>query len=115
VASLVTNLGILFSFKYYDFAVDSLQTVFAPWSLFRHLPELEVLLPVGISFYTFQSLGYTIEVYRGNRRAERHLGIFALYVAFSRSWWPGPSKGPTACFRNFGGSIDSKPIGWCGG
>ena len=89
-ASLGINLGILFSFKYYDFVADSLQEAFAPWGLFRHLPELEVLLPVGISFYTFQSLAYTIEVYRGTRRAERHLGIFALYVAFFPQLVAGP-------------------------
>jgi len=100
-ASLTANLGILFTFKYYDFALDSLQTAFAPWGMFAHLPELEVLLPVGISFYTFQSLSYTIEVYRGNRGAERHLGIFALYVAFFPQLVAGPIERPDRLLPQF--------------
>jgi D-alanyl-lipoteichoic acid acyltransferase DltB (MBOAT superfamily) len=80
VFSLVCNLGMLFAFKYFNFFGRSLNAVFGwleqPWSV----PSLDVLLPVGISFYTFQTLSYTIEVYRGNQEPERHLGRFALFT-----------------------------------
>jgi alginate O-acetyltransferase complex protein AlgI len=80
--SLVFNLGLLFSFKYYELARVTLGNDWLPASAF--------LLPVGISFYTFQTLGYTIDVYRGQQEPEPHLGRFALYVSF----WPQLVAGP---------------------
>jgi len=82
VMSLVTNLGLLFSFKYFNFFNDSLRALFGAFSFNYDIPALNVLLPVGISFYTFQTLSYTIEVYRGTQKPEKHLGIFALYVSY---------------------------------
>lgn len=82
ILSLVINLGILFLFKYFNFFNDSLRLAFNRFNIFYGLSDLKVLLPIGISFYTFQTLSYTIDVYRGKKEPERHLGIFALYVAF---------------------------------
>lgn len=88
--SLVSNLGLLFAFKYFNFVNDSLRAVFDSFNVFYGVPAFDVLLPVGISFYTFQTLSYTIDVYRGRTQAERHLGVFALYVSF----WPQLVAGP---------------------
>ena len=90
ITSLVTNLGLLFSFKYYDFAARSTQWLGDAWGLGDGLPILHILLPVGISFYTFQSLSYTIDVYRGEKEPERNFGTFALYVAFFPQLVAGP-------------------------
>ncbi len=89
-SSVVTNLGILFTFKYWNFFGDSLDWLCDSLSLGVHLPGLELLLPVGISFYTFQSMSYTIDVYCGKTEPERHLGIFAVYVAFFPQLVAGP-------------------------
>ena len=93
--SLLTNLGLLFSFKYFNFFGDSLNFIFDKINLMQHLPELNVLLPVGISFYTFQTLSYTIDVYRGAKEPERHFGKFALYVAFFPQLVAGPIERST--------------------
>jgi D-alanyl-lipoteichoic acid acyltransferase DltB (MBOAT superfamily) len=90
ILSLVINLGILFFFKYFNFANDSLSGVLRSISLENFLPEFKLLLPVGISFYTFQSLSYVIDVYRGARKSEKHLGIFAVYVSFFPQLVAGP-------------------------
>jgi D-alanyl-lipoteichoic acid acyltransferase DltB (MBOAT superfamily) len=88
--SLVSNLGILFTFKYYNFFVFSANDTLMALGFDSALEELNVLLPVGISFYTFQSLSYTIDVYRGDHDAEKHFGIFALYIAFFPQLVAGP-------------------------
>ena len=88
--SLTANLGLLFFFKYYNFFSDSLREFSRLWGGTLDIPHSDFLLPVGISFYTFQTLSYTIEVYRGNKEPERHLGIFALYVAFFPQLVAGP-------------------------
>ncbi len=88
--SLLSNLGLLFAFKYFNFFNDSLRALFNQFNIFYDLPAFQVLLPVGISFYTFQKLGYTIDVYRGKIEPERHLGIFALFVSFFPQLVAGP-------------------------
>ncbi len=88
--SIFTNLGLLFAFKYFNFASDSLRQVFEQFNIFYGIPHFDVLLPVGISFYTFQTLSYSISVYRGVHPPERHLGIFALYVSFFPQLVAGP-------------------------
>jgi D-alanyl-lipoteichoic acid acyltransferase DltB (MBOAT superfamily) len=93
--SLFVNLGLLFSFKYFNFFSDSLRAVFDQLNIFYNVPAFNVLLPVGISFYTFQTLSYTIDVYRKKRKPERHLGIFALYVAFFPQLVAGPIERST--------------------
>lgn len=90
VLGLSSNLGILFAFKYFNFANDSLRAVFNQFNLFYDVPMFQALLPVGISFYTFLTLGYVIDVYRGKLQPERHLGRFALFVAFFPQLLAGP-------------------------
>ncbi|MCQ3980576.1 MAG: poly(beta-D-mannuronate) O-acetylase [Anaerolineae bacterium] len=94
VIGLCSNLGILFAFKYFNFVNDSLRAVFNQFNLFYDVPMFQALLPVGISFYTFQILGYVIDIYRGKLEPERHLGRFALFAAFFRNCWPAPSVAP---------------------
>jgi D-alanyl-lipoteichoic acid acyltransferase DltB (MBOAT superfamily) len=95
IVSLVVNLGLLFGFKYFNFFNDSLRAIFNHYNLFYNVPSFKVLLPVGISFYTFQTLSYTIDVYRKKREPEKHLGIFALYVAFFPQLVAGPIERST--------------------
>lgn len=95
ICSLLVNLGILFTYKYLDFLYSSLVAI-APL-LGTDIPHQtwNLLLPVGISFYTFQSLSYTIDVYRGKKQAEKHFGIFALYVSFFPQLVAGPIERST--------------------
>ncbi len=88
--SLMTNLGLLFSFKYFNFFSRSFTEALEKLNIFYEAPLFQVLLPVGISFYTFQTLSYTIDVYRGERRAEQHFGIFAVFVSFFPQLVAGP-------------------------
>lgn len=88
--SFCSNLAILFFFKYYNFAVDSLTEVFAMMGKELPIPNFEVLLPVGISFYTFQALSYTVDVYRGDINPTKHFGKYALFVSFFPQLVAGP-------------------------
>ena len=90
VANLVLNLGVLGLFKYYDFFATSLNALMMSLGLQADWPLLHLLLPVGISFYTFQALSYTIDVYRGDIRAERNWISFATYIAFFPQLVAGP-------------------------
>lgn len=84
------NLAILFFFKYFNFLAGSLNGLFADFEIGSRIPYLKVLLPVGISFYTFQMLSYSIDVYRGHIQPEKHPGIFALSVSFFPQLVAGP-------------------------
>lgn len=99
--SLMSNLGMLGIFKYLGFLTNSAAAVLGKFGVFSYLPELSLLLPVGISFYTFQSLSYTIGVYRGDLPAERHLGIFAVYVSFFPQLVAGPIERPSNLLPQF--------------
>ena len=88
--SFASNLAILFFFKYFNFTVESLNAVLQHTSLPTVNTSLDVLLPVGISFYTFQALGYTVDVYRGEIRAERNFFRYALFVSFFPQLVAGP-------------------------
>lgn len=101
VLSLVSNLGILFAFKYFNFFNESARAAFQHFNIGYHIPFFNVLLPVGISFYTFQTLSYTIEVYRGKQKPENHLGIFALYVSFFPQLVAGPIERSTNLLPQF--------------
>ena len=90
ILSLCINLGLLFSFKYFNFATENLNVLFSKVGLAGKIPMHELLLPVGISFYTFQTLSYSIDVYFGRQKAEKHLGYFALYVSFFPQLVAGP-------------------------
>ena len=84
--ALLVSLGILFVFKYYNFTVSLLESI----SEAIRIPRLDVLLPVGISFYTFQTLSYVIDVYRGKVKAEHNLGVYATFVSFFPQLVAGP-------------------------
>lgn len=99
--SIGGNLGQLFWFKYYGFASRALQQAFHFGGIDMRVPVYDIVLPVGISFYTFQSLSYTIEVYRGNLAAQRHFGIFALYIAFFPQLVAGPIERATHLLPQF--------------
>jgi alginate O-acetyltransferase complex protein AlgI len=88
--SLIVNLGLLFTFKYWNFFSGALRDLLAQFAIPFNPVTLNILLPIGISFYTFQTLSYSIDVYNGKIRPERHLGIFATYVSFFPLVLAGP-------------------------
>ena len=90
IISLTGNLGVLFTFKYFNFFAGSLEDIIAWGGGQVSLPELQVLLPVGISFYTFQTLSYTIDIYRGRLRPTKRFLDFALFVSFFPQLVAGP-------------------------
>jgi alginate O-acetyltransferase complex protein AlgI len=95
VTSVVVNLGILGFFKYGDFFVESAASLLARVGLEPNPALLGIVLPVGISFYTFQTISYTVDVYRGEIRAERNLATFALFVAYFPQLVAGPIERAT--------------------
>ncbi len=88
--SLGMNLGVLSFFKYFDFLASTGNSLTEALGGGAPLPIFHILLPVGISFYTFQSMAYAIDVYRGHKEPEQHLGYFALFVCY----WPQLVAGP---------------------
>ncbi len=88
--SLSVNLGVLGFFKYFDFFLENFIHVLGVLGMQTNLPLMNVILPVGISFYTFQSLGYTIDVYRGHVKATRDIAAFLAYVSFFPQLVAGP-------------------------
>jgi len=88
--SIAFNLSMLGVFKYFNFFADTLHTTLASFGLSISPAHLNVILPVGISFYTFQTMGYTIDVYRRNLQPEKHFISFATYVAFFPQLVAGP-------------------------
>jgi D-alanyl-lipoteichoic acid acyltransferase DltB (MBOAT superfamily) len=99
--SLLVNLGLLFGFKYFNFFNESLRATFNLFNIFYNVPAFQLLLPVGISFYTFQTLSYVVDVYRGKVAPERHFGIYALYVAFFPQLVAGPIERATHLLPQF--------------
>jgi alginate O-acetyltransferase complex protein AlgI len=87
--SIIGNLGLLGLFKYADFGISQFNELFKLIGL-NEIPLLEIVLPVGISFYTFQTLGYTIDVYRGQLAPSKSFKEFALFVAFFPQLVAGP-------------------------
>ena len=94
MTSVVMNLGLLFSFKYFDFFGETINSFCAMMSIPYRVPELGWILPVGISFYTFQTMSYTIDVYRGDFPAEKDPITFALYVTYFPQLVAGPIESP---------------------
>jgi len=101
ISCLIINLGILFFFKYCNFFTESLNGVFEILGIHSIFPRLDVLLPIGISFYTFQAIGYIIDVYRGEIRAERNFCRYALFISF----FPQLVAGPIERSRNMQSQI----------
>lgn len=94
--SLIANIGVLVVFKYYNFFIENINTL-----LGQNFYFLSILLPIGLSFHTFQAMSYTIEVYRGNQKAERHFGVYALYVMFYPQLVAGPIERPQNLLHQF--------------
>jgi len=90
IIALVTSLGILAVFKYFGFFVNSMVDFLELFGFKPDIPILSIVLPVGISFYTFQTLSYTIDVYKKEIQPTRHFFDFALYVAFFPQLVAGP-------------------------
>ncbi|MFH0986195.1 MAG: MBOAT family O-acyltransferase [Candidatus Omnitrophota bacterium] len=90
VLGVAFNLGLLFMFKYYNFFESQSNALAAHFGLGFILPDLNVLLPIGISFYTFQGISYLTDVYREDLPAERHFGILSIYMAFFPVLLSGP-------------------------
>jgi alginate O-acetyltransferase complex protein AlgI len=88
--SVSVNLGLLGFFKYFNFFVDSFGAIIDSFGMQPHMPLLRVLLPVGISFYTFQTLSYTIDIYRRKLEPTTNLLDFALFVSFFPQLVAGP-------------------------
>lgn len=89
--SLILNLGVILGFfKYYNFLTNNVNSLFLLWSDVKPLPELHIILPVGISFFTFQSMSYTIDVYRREISVEKSFLKFALFVSFFPQLVAGP-------------------------
>lgn len=101
ILSLIANIGILAVFKYYNFFNNNITDMLHWLGMENHIPYLKILLPVGLSFHTFQAMSYTIEVYRGNHKAERHFGIYALYVMFYPQLVAGPIERPQNILHQF--------------
>ncbi len=99
--SLVANLGVLAVFKYYHFFAVNISWLGAQFSVATHWPVLDILLPIGLSFHTFQAMSYTIEVYRGNQKPERNFGIYSLYVMFYPQLVAGPIERPQNLIHQF--------------
>ena len=90
VISLIINFTILFLFKYYNFINESVYTLLEYFGIRWNVPNMSLLLPVGISFYTFQAVGYSIDVYRGSVKAEHNFITYALFVSFFPQLVAGP-------------------------
>jgi alginate O-acetyltransferase complex protein AlgI len=101
VCSLVANIGVLAVFKYYNFINTNFSFLLHNMGLKDPMPFLSILLPIGLSFHTFQAMSYTIEVYRGKQKAERHFGIYALYVMFYPQLVAGPIERPQNLLHQF--------------
>lgn len=92
ILSLLASLGILFFFKYFELSSHALRAVFEQLSIAHLIPGFNLLLPLGISYFTFQTLSYILDVYRGVIKAEKHAGMYALFIGF----FPHLTAGPIA-------------------
>ena len=93
--SIIVNLGLLFAFKYFNFFSENIASLLNVLGIGYKPAVSSLLLPVGISFYTFQTLSYSIDVYRGVLKPEKHFGKFALYVSFFPQLVAGPIERAT--------------------
>ena len=101
ICSLIANIGVLAIFKYYNFINQNITFFLQEFALSNRIPYLSILLPIGLSFHTFQAMSYTIEVYRGHQKAERHFGIYSLYVMFYPQLVAGPIERPQNLLHQF--------------
>jgi alginate O-acetyltransferase complex protein AlgI len=101
IVSIVSTCLVLFVFKYIHFFLNNVDAFAKLIGWNYPVPVLNIILPIGLSFHTFQSLSYVIEVYRGNQKAEKHFGIYALYVMFYPQLVAGPIERPQNLLHQF--------------
>ncbi|MFY9075999.1 MBOAT family O-acyltransferase [Malaciobacter mytili] len=97
IVSLSINLGLLFIFKYIGVIINFIIGIIS----FENFSEIDIILPLGISFYTFQTISYTVDVYRKRIPAEKHIGYYALYVAFFPQLLAGPIERASMLLKQF--------------
>ncbi|TAH27660.1 MAG: MBOAT family protein [Cytophagales bacterium] len=101
VISIIVTCLILFVFKYFYFVNDNLLLIANFFGLHYPTNFIKIILPIGLSFHTFQSLSYVIEVYRGKQKAEKHFGVYALYVMYFPQLVAGPIERPQNVLHQF--------------
>ncbi|MBK7429394.1 MAG: MBOAT family protein [Bacteroidetes bacterium] len=94
VVSIISTCLVLFIFKYFDFFNQNMLALSHRFGFYYPEHTIKFILPIGLSFHTFQSLSYVIEVYKGNQKAEKHFGIYSLYVMFYPQLVTGPIERP---------------------
>jgi len=101
VLSIISTCAVLFVFKYFNFFNDNVAGLarFLHWNY--PIESLKIILPIGLSFHTFQSLSYVIEVYKGRQKVERNFGIYSLYVMFYPQLVAGPIERPQNLLHQF--------------
>ena len=100
-SAIALNLLILFFYKYYGFVTDTIVSIMSLLGISMNIPGLDLLLPVGISFYIFQALGYSIDVYRGDVKPEKNFFTYALFVSFFPQLVAGPIERSTNLLKQF--------------
>ena len=103
IISICTNLGLLFFFKYSDFFIETINGVFK-----TGIPLLNLPLPIGISFYTFQTMSYTIDVYRGDAKMQKNIISFGAYVAL----FPQLIAGPIVRYQDIADQLDERTLSY---
>ena len=101
ILSIVVNLGILGFFKYFNFFIGNLKDIFLLFGLSSNFGSLEIILPVGISFYTFQTMSYTIDIYRKNLVPAKNWTSFFIYVSYFPQLVAGPIERATNLLPQF--------------
>ena len=107
--SILSVCAILFVFKYFNFFNENAAALARALHWNYPIEALRIVLPIGLSFHTFQSLSYVIEVYRGRQKAERHFGIYALYVMYFPQLVAGPIERPQNLLHQF---YEEKQFDW---
>lgn len=101
VVSIISTCLVLFVFKYFNFFNETFGSLAHFSGMDYPINMAHIILPIGLSFHTFQSLAYVIEVYRGNQKPEKHFGIYALYVMFYPQLVAGPIERPQNLLHQF--------------
>lgn len=101
ITSIIINLGILFTFKYYNFFIENINAILQYLGITINFKTSNLLLPVGISFYTFQTIGYTIDVYRRDVKTEKSFINYALFVSFFPKLAQGPIEKSKSLLSQF--------------
>ncbi|MEO8665669.1 MAG: MBOAT family O-acyltransferase [Ignavibacteria bacterium] len=101
IMSIISLIGVLFVFKYFNFVNHSFAALTKTFYTDYPIEDIGLILPIGLSFHTFQSLSYVIEVYKGRQKAERNFGIYFLYVMFYPQLVAGPIERPQNLLHQF--------------